>query len=106
VPSEKRVYRFSCKAYPVRTAAHTAGLIYPSSLTRTYLVALPGPAVAHGSFSLGAKSVRLVADEGDNHAVKVEEEHQEVETKLDEGFLELGVSVRLARPYDVNVVRF
>jgi hypothetical protein len=100
------VYRFSCDAYPVRTAGHTVGHIYPSSLTRTYLVALSGPAVAHGSFSLGAKSVRLVADEGDNHAIEVEEEHQEVETKLDEGFLELGVSFRPARPHDVNVVRF
>lgn len=46
------------------------------------------PAVAHGIFGLVAKSVRLVADEGDNHAVEVEEEHQEVEAKLDEGFLE------------------
>ena len=29
----------------------------------------------------------LVTDEGDNHAVKVEEEHHEVEGQLDEGFL-------------------
>ena len=31
--------------------------------------------------------VRLVADEGDDHAVQVEEEHQQVETQLDERFL-------------------
>ena len=33
--------------------------------------------------------MRFVADEGNNHAVQVEEEHQQVETKLDEGFLVL-----------------
>ena len=33
--------------------------------------------------------VRLVADEGDDHAVEVEEEHEQVETQLDEGFLSL-----------------
>lgn len=32
-------------------------------------------------------SVGLVADEGDNHAVQVEEEHDEVEAELSEGFL-------------------
>jgi hypothetical protein len=31
--------------------------------------------------------VRLVADEGDNHAVEVEEKHEQVETELDERFL-------------------
>ena len=31
--------------------------------------------------------MRLVADKGDDHAVEVEEEHQQVETKLDERFL-------------------
>lgn len=31
--------------------------------------------------------MRLVADKGNDHAVEVEEEHQKVETKLDEGFL-------------------
>jgi hypothetical protein len=31
--------------------------------------------------------VRLVADEGDDHAVEVEEEHEQVETEFDEGFL-------------------
>ena len=29
----------------------------------------------------------LVTDESDNHAVEVEEKHDEVEAKLDEGFL-------------------
>ena len=33
--------------------------------------------------------MRLVADEGDDHAVEVEEEHDEVETELDERFLKL-----------------
>jgi hypothetical protein len=31
--------------------------------------------------------VRLVADKGDDHAVEVEEEHEQVETQLDERFL-------------------
>lgn len=47
-----------------------------------------GPAEAHRVLGLSAKSVRLVADKGNNHAVEVEEKHQKVETKLDEGFLE------------------
>jgi hypothetical protein len=42
--------------------------------------------VAHGGFGLCAKSI-LVADERDDHAVQVEEEHHEVESELDEGFL-------------------
>ena len=33
--------------------------------------------------------VRLVADEGDDHAVEVEEEHDQVEAELDERFLKL-----------------
>ena len=37
--------------------------------------------------------VRLVADEGDDHAVEVEEEHDEMETELDEGFLKLVSAV-------------
>jgi hypothetical protein len=44
--------------------------------------------MAHRVFGLFTESVTLVADESDNHAVEVEEEHQEVEAKLDEGFLE------------------
>jgi hypothetical protein len=31
--------------------------------------------------------VGFVADQSNNHAVEVEEEHQEVEAQLDEGFL-------------------
>jgi hypothetical protein len=31
--------------------------------------------------------VRLITDQGNNHAVEVEEEHQEMEAELDEGFL-------------------
>jgi hypothetical protein len=39
--------------------------------------------------------VRLVTDKGDNHAVEVEEEHEQVETQLDEGFLlDLSVDCR------------
>ena len=36
---------------------------------------------------IGKLLVRFVSDEGDNHAVQVEEEHQQVETQLDERFL-------------------
>ena len=43
--------------------------------------------MAHCRLRLVAQSVALVADQGDNHAVEVEEEHQEVETQLDERFL-------------------
>jgi hypothetical protein len=35
-----------------------------------------------GGFS--SQSVGFVADEGDDHAVEVEEEHDQVETELDE----------------------
>jgi hypothetical protein len=42
---------------------------------------------------LGTKSVALVADESHNHAVQVEEEHQEVEAQLDERFLAGGCPV-------------
>lgn len=38
--------------------------------------------------------VRLITDQGNNHAVEVEEEHQEMETELDEGFL-LRCQIRL-----------
>ena len=37
--------------------------------------------------------MRLVTDEGDNHAVEVEEEHEQVETKLDEGLLLVHVEL-------------
>jgi hypothetical protein len=33
--------------------------------------------------------VGLVADKGNDHAVEVEEEHQQVETQLDERFLSI-----------------
>jgi hypothetical protein len=35
-----------------------------------------------------AQSMRLIADQGDDHAVQVVEEHDQVESELDEGFLE------------------
>jgi hypothetical protein len=31
--------------------------------------------------------MRLIADESDDHAVEVEEEHEQMETQLNEGFL-------------------
>jgi hypothetical protein len=40
--------------------------------------------------------VGFVADKSDDHAVEVEEEHEQVETQLDEGFLS-SVSVLLIR---------
>lgn len=43
--------------------------------------------MAHCMFRVFAKSMAFVADEGDDHAVQVEEEHQEVEAQLDERFL-------------------
>ena len=33
------------------------------------------------------RSVRLISYERNNHAVKVDEEHQKVETEFDKGFL-------------------
>lgn len=44
--------------------------------------------MAHRIIGLVTQSLSLIADESNDHAVEVEEEHQEVETKLDEGFLE------------------
>jgi len=35
----------------------------------------------------GLHLMRFIADEGDNHAVEVEEEHEQVEAQFDEGFL-------------------
>lgn len=46
--------------------------------------------MAHRMFRLAAKSVGLVADQSDDHAVQVEKEHQEVETEFDERFLCTG----------------
>lgn len=37
------------------------------------------------------ESMRLIPDQRDNHAVKVEEEHQEMEPELDERFLFMDV---------------
>ena len=34
--------------------------------------------------------MRLVVNHGNNHAVEVEEEHDQVETELEEGFLRHG----------------
>jgi hypothetical protein len=55
-----------------------------------------GTAAAHWRLGGGlsawfgsSRLVRLVADEGNDHAVEVEEEHDEVEAELDEGFLGL-----------------
>lgn len=45
-------------------------------------------AMAHRMIGLLTQSVALVTDKSNNHAVEIEEEHQEVEAKLDEGFLE------------------
>lgn len=39
--------------------------------------------------------VGLVADEGDNHAVEVEEEHQKMETELDERLLYRPLAVSI-----------
>jgi hypothetical protein len=43
--------------------------------------------MAHRVFGLFTESVTLIANKGNDHAVEVEEEHQEVEAKLDERFL-------------------
>ena len=43
--------------------------------------------MAHCILGFVTKSMAFVADQSDNHAVQVEEEHQEVEAQLDEGFL-------------------
>lgn len=47
----------------------------------------------HRIFGLFTQSVALITDQGNNHAVEVEEEHEEVEAKLDEGFLKTRVRV-------------
>lgn len=58
--------------------------IEPSTDTRN---ASSRTAVAHRILRLSTQSVRLIADQGHDHAVEVEEEHQEVEAELDERFL-------------------
>ena len=40
--------------------------------------------MTHRIFGLFAQSVALIADQGNDHAVEVEEEHKEVEAELDE----------------------
>lgn len=47
----------------------------------------------HRIFGLFTQSVALITDQGNNHAVEVEEEHEEVEAKLDEGFLLVHVQL-------------
>lgn len=42
----------------------------------------------------------LVSDQGDDHAVEVEEEHDEVEAELDEGFLEKSQSMLFPPSHD------
>ena len=54
---------------------------------------LDGLPTRHGGSSLAEKSVRLVPDKGNDHAVEVEEEHDQVEPQLDERFLSSGVSI-------------
>lgn len=64
--------------------------------------------MAHCRLRLVAQSVALVADQGDNHAVEVEEEHQEVEAQLDERFLggDRGSALRdsARRPNKTNLL--
>jgi hypothetical protein len=43
--------------------------------------------MAHRVFSFVAYSVALVTDEGNDHAVQIEEEHEKVESQLDERLL-------------------
>ena len=47
------------------------------------------PDAGHGwiPLYLDGRLGRLVADESDNHAVEIEEEHDQMETKLEKGFL-------------------
>ena len=65
--------------------------VYPSSLSDLEVkVQMHGPSsdtAHHSTRSRQGSLMRFVADQGHNHAVQVEEEHQEVETELDEGFL-------------------
>ena len=43
-------------------------------------------------FSKAGSLFGLVLDQGDDHAVEVEEEHDEVESELDEGLLHIYIS--------------
>lgn len=51
-------------------------------------------AVLHAPVRLVPESMCFVAYQGDDHAVEVEEEHDEVEAEFDEGFLMRGVGQR------------
>lgn len=44
-------------------------------------------AVLHSMCCSFSKSIRLVSDKGNYHAVQIEEEHDKVEAELDERFL-------------------
>lgn len=65
--------------------------VYPSSLSDLEVkVQMHGPSsdtAHHSTRSRQGSLMRFVADQGHNHAVQVEEEHQEVETQFDERFL-------------------
>lgn len=55
----------------------------------------------HGYHSRkSSRLVRLVADKSNDHAVEVEEEHEQVEAQLDEGFL----LVHIEFPEDLRCV--
>jgi len=45
--------------------------------------------------------MRLIADERHDHAVQIEEEHDEVETELDEGFLLMHIQL----PKDLSRIK-
>lgn len=79
-----------CRFFPVVSTRFRSR---PSSCAQARA---PVPRACHvepGLLALLARRLRvLVLDEGDNHAVEVEEEHDEVEAELDEGFL-AGTSV-------------
>ena len=65
--------------------------VYPSSVSDPEVkVQMHGPSsdtAHHSNRSRQGSLMRFVADQGHNHAVQVEEEHQEVETQFDERFL-------------------
>ncbi len=78
----------------------------PKLIARLFISKPPGPAV-HGEAGLACPDIitwcpevvdgepverlcGLVTDESNNHAVEVEEEHEQVEGELDEGFLSRG----------------
>jgi hypothetical protein len=62
---------------------------------------LTGTVTGHRMLHSVTNSVRLVADQGNDHAVQVEEKHQKVETQFDKGFLE-SRSAGIPSKDDVN----